>query len=142
MKIFLDTNVLIKYIYFNDRTISDILEYSTLNWNDTVICTDEYCLIELVNVLHKKRCRVRKEWEHAVKCIDMLLDFNNVKIIVNSQKTVYKYKTRDPKDDRILSSAVDNKADVLLTEDKDLLEYKSSPITIITPANLVNRLWK
>jgi putative PIN family toxin of toxin-antitoxin system len=70
----------------------------------------------------------------------MLLDFNNVKIIVNSQKTVYKYKTRDPKDDRILSSAVDNKADVLLTEDKDLLEYKSSPITIITPANLVNRL--
>jgi putative PIN family toxin of toxin-antitoxin system len=70
----------------------------------------------------------------------MLLDFNNVKIIVNSQKTTYEYKTRDPKDDRILTSAVDNKADVLLTEDKDLLKYKNSPIDIITPASFASQL--
>jgi predicted nucleic acid-binding protein len=70
----------------------------------------------------------------------MLLDFNNVKIIVSPQKTTYEYKTRDPKDDRILTSAVDNKVDVLLTEDKDLLEYKNSPINIITPASFASQL--
>jgi hypothetical protein len=30
----------------------------------------------------------------------------------------------------------------LLTEDKDLLKYKNSPIDIITPASFASQLWK
>jgi len=48
--------------------------------------------------------------------------------------------SRDPKDDKFLEAAVNGRADVLVTGDKDLLElHPFRGITILTPASYVDR---
>lgn len=93
----------------------DKLDVLLLNKNCTLIFSQEL-LEEFVTVA--KRPKLRKyissdELEYILETIDEVAEF----VHVTSQIT----ECRDPKDNFLLSLAVDGNADYLLTGDKDLL---------------------
>jgi uncharacterized protein len=52
-----------------------------------------------------------------------------------------RFDVRDPTDVDILGAAIKGKADVLVSGDKDLLEFKQSPIPVLTPRALYDLLF-
>jgi putative PIN family toxin of toxin-antitoxin system len=51
-----------------------------------------------------------------------------------------RYELRDPTDIDILAAAIKGKAEVLVSGDKDLLEFEHSPIRVLTPRACYDRL--
>jgi len=115
MRLILDTNLWISFLISSKYEKLDVL---LLNEKCKLLFSQEL-LEEFVAVA--KRPNLRKyisgdELEDLMETIDEVAEFVNV----TSEIT----KCRDPKDDFLLSLAVDGKADYLLTGDKDLLVLK------------------
>lgn len=122
MRIFLDTNVLVSA--FATRGICvDIVRHVLARHE---LMTGEVNLKELRRVL-RKRFRVP---ERTAQSVEALL---REQMIVGRPRNVGFGDLRDPDDRFVLASAAQGRADILVTGDRDLLEYKNSPVPILNP---------
>lgn len=115
MRLLLDTNLWISFLISSKYERLDELLYS----QKCRLLFSQELLEEFVAVV--KRPKLRKyisqdELEDLLETIDEVADFVNVTSKIS--------ECRDPKDNFLLSLAVDGKADYLLTGDKDLLVLK------------------
>ena len=112
MRLILDTNLWISFLISSKYEKLDKLLFN----QECKLLFSEELLGEFVSV--SKRPKLRKhiskdELEDLLETIDQVAEFVNVTSDV--------IECRDPKDNFLLSLAVDGKADYLLTGDKDLL---------------------
>lgn len=122
MRVFLDTNVLVSA--FATRGIcADVLRVVLA---ERTLVTGEVVLQELGRVL-RKRIGLPPG---TVKEIDELLREHEVTAKPRSRATV---PERDPDDQWVVASAIEGRADVLVTGDRDLLDIASAPIRIVDP---------
>jgi len=115
MRLILDTNLWISFLISSKYEKLDELLF---NQKCKLLFSQE--LLE-VFVTVSKRPKLRKyisrdELEDLLETIDEVAEFVNVTSEIS--------ESRDPKDNFLLSLAVDGKADYLLTGDKDLLVLK------------------
>ena len=127
----IDTNVFVSIVVFNSKILgkmlNDICEKHTL-----VLST--YILEELSNVINSK-------FPGKIALIDYIL-FNmpfetefTPHILPNHDL----FCIRDPKDEKILYSAITADADILITGDKDFLELEIERPMIISPSEFVKQ---
>lgn len=115
MRLILDTNLWISFLISSKFEKLDELLF---NQKSKILFSQEL-LEEFIAVA--KRPKLRKyiskdELEDLLETIDEVAEFVNVTSEIS--------ECRDPKDNFLLSLAVDGKADYLLTGDKDLLVLK------------------
>ena len=120
----LDTNVLISAI-ISDGKPRELLKKGTAN--QFSIVTSNLILKELITVLRRPKFKTPED--EIQKIIIALLRSSEV-IKVKSKFTEVK---EDPKDDMIINTAYDGRADVIVSGDNHLLELKNfRGIKIIT----------
>jgi len=115
MRLILDTNLWISFLISSKYEKLDELLF---NQKSKLLFSQEL-LEEFVTVSKRPKLRKyisRDELEDILETIDEVAEFVNVTSEIS--------ECRDPKDNFLLSLAVDGKADYLLTGDKDLLVLK------------------
>ncbi|REL37800.1 putative toxin-antitoxin system toxin component, PIN family [Rhodohalobacter sp. SW132] len=115
MRLILDTNLWISFLISSKYEKLDELLFI----QECKLLFSEELLEEFVTVVNRPKLRKyisKDELEDLLEAIDEVAEFVNV----TSEISV----CRDPKDNFLLSLAVDGKADYLLTGDKDLLVLK------------------
>ncbi|MDA4134175.1 MAG: putative toxin-antitoxin system toxin component, PIN family [Thaumarchaeota archaeon] len=112
----LDTNVLISAV-ISDGKPRQLLRKGIENKFSLV--TSDLILKELASVLRRPRF---KTTEDEIQRIDLALIQSAEVVDVKSSFRVVK---RDPKDDLVVNTAYDGKADAIVTGDRDLLELES-----------------
>ncbi len=122
MKVMLDTNVLISALVFGGKSK---LLLQSLILSDNEILVSEYVRSEFIAKIHQK-------WaSKAEKLIDL---FNRMNFNFCKSTTEVLGNVRDKKDIPVLSDAIFNGADILLTGDKDFLESGIKSPLIYSPA--------
>ncbi len=115
MRLILDTNLWISFLISSNYEKLDELLF---NQKCKLLFSQEL-LEEFAAVAKRPKLRryiSKDELEDILETIDEVAEFVNVSSVMT--------ECRDPKDNFLLSLAVDGKADYLLTGDKDLLELK------------------
>ena len=115
MRLILDTNLWISFLISSKY---EKLDEVLFNQKCKLLFSQEL-LEEFVAVAKRPKLRIyisRNELEEILETIDEVAEFVNVTSKIS--------ECRDPKDNFLLSLAVDGKADYLLTGDKDLLVLK------------------
>src|SRR3989338_262544 len=131
-RVVLDTNVLISGALSTTSTPAAALEKAI---NDGQLLASRATLREVMESLLSPRfdTYVSREERDA-----LLLRLAPLLEIVEIVETVQ--ASRDPKDDKFLGVAVNGRADVIVTGDKDLLAlHPYRGISILTPADYVSR---
>lgn len=126
---YLDTNLWISFLITNNYSKLDTLLFS----DKIKLIFSEELLTEFINVARRpkfKKYFSQSDLEELIKALDYSAEFIKVKSIVKI--------CRDPKDDFLLSLAIDSDSDYLITGDHDLLDLKKVGKTkIITMAELL-----
>ncbi|MFO7800311.1 putative toxin-antitoxin system toxin component, PIN family [Rhodohalobacter sp.] len=115
MRLILDTNLWISFLISSKYEKLDELLFT----QKSKLLFSQELLEEFVAVAKRPKLRKyisRDELEDLLETIDEVAEFVNVTSEIS--------ECRDPKDNFLLSLAVDAKADYLLTGDKDLLVLK------------------
>jgi putative PIN family toxin of toxin-antitoxin system len=130
MRVFLDTNVLVSA--FTTRGLSEDLFREVLASHDLIVST--VVLNELDRVLREKFKMPRAlVWE--------ILAFLRHDAVLSKVGALPEVKIHDRDDLPILSSALEGKADVFVTGDKELLDLqKVSRIEILSPRGFWEKL--
>ena len=131
-RVVLDTNVLISGALSTTSTPASALEKAI---NDGQLLASTATLRELIERLLSTKfdAYVSREKRDAL-LVRLVALIEMVEIVETVQAS------RDPKDDKFLDIAVNGRADVIVTGDKDLLvlnPYRG--ITILTPADYIRR---
>ena len=130
MKVFLDTNVLVS-AYTARGICADLLRYILAEHE---LLTGEVNLVELRHVL---RDRFNASPELIATVEAELRD----ETIVPKPAKPSPLSIRDPDDRWVLASAVDGRADLLVTGDQDLLAVaRQAPLAIVDPRGCWDRL--
>lgn len=122
MRLILDTNLWISFLISSKYERLDELLFN----QEWLLLFSQELLEEFVAVAKRPKLRKyisRDELEDLLETIDEVAEFVNVTSNIS--------ECRDPKDNFLLSLAVDGKADYLLTGDKDLLVLKKIGVTEI-----------
>lgn len=132
LRIILDTNIWISFLISNRQSNLDLLfKKSKAN-----ILFSTELLDEIKATIEKPK--IRKHFSSEAM-EEMLVAFEDYILLVEVSSIVN--MCRDPKDNFLLSLALDGKADFLLTGDKDLLELKSFKKTkILTITSFLKNL--
>lgn len=132
MRVFLDTNVLVS-AFATRGVCADVLR---VVFAEHALVTSEVVLRELRRVL-RKRIGLPAG---AVKEIDEFLREHEV---VPKPAAPAALPKRDPDDQWVLASAIESRADVLVTGDQDLLDVAAAvPIKIVDPRGFWNLVRK
>ena len=126
-RVVIDTNILISGLFSTTSTPALAVEKAVTKAQ--LVATTE-TLRELIATLHSPTFDryVRRERRDA-----LLERVASVVEIIDVLQTIR--ASRDPKDDKFLEAAVNGRADVLVTGDKDLLDLNPfRGIAIVTPA--------
>src|SRR4051794_23805120 len=131
-RVVIDTNVLISSLFFSTTTPARTVERVVTTAQ--LVATTETLreLIETV-LLPKFDRYVRRERREAL--------LQRVASVVEIVEVLQHIRaSRDPKDDKFLDAAVNGRADVIVTGDRDLLDLNPfRRIAIVTPAQYLNR---
>jgi hypothetical protein len=115
LKIIIDTNLWIRFLITKSfARLDDLL----INNKIRIIFSEEL-LSEFIEVIQRPdlaKYFTKNDLQNLLDFFDVYADFIEVSSKIK--------KCRDPKDDFLLSLAVDSKADYLLTGDNDLLNLK------------------
>ena len=123
MRVFVDTNVLVA-AFATRGLCADVLRYILA---DHQLVTSEVVLTEL-------RRALSRGFKLPPATIEGILELLREHEVVPKPKAPSKLPIRDPDDRWILASAVDAKADVLITGDADLLDIATSaPLRVLAP---------
>lgn len=128
MRIMIDTNVLISGLVFRGEA-SNVLKQLFLSEHKLLV--SEYILQEF----REKLCEKWPEKAETIYDLFMQMDFEFCKSTTEELGTL-----RDRKDIPVLSDAIYNQADVILSGDKDFLESDIKMPLIFSPAMLIEYL--
>ncbi len=131
-RVVIDTNVLISGLLFSTSTPARAVDKAVTT---AQLVATTATLRELIGKLHSPKFDryVRRERRDALlERIASLVEIIDVLQRIRA--------SRDPKDDKFLEAAVNGRADVLVTGDKDLLELNPfRRIVILSPADYLAR---
>jgi len=131
-RVVIDTNVLISGLFSTTSTPAKAVEKAATKAQ--LIATLE-TLRELIEKLHSPKFDhyVRRERRDAL--LERVASLVEIIDVLQSIRA-----SRDPKDDKFLDAAVNGRADVIVTGDKDLLDLNPfRGIAIVTPADYLTR---
>jgi putative PIN family toxin of toxin-antitoxin system len=131
-RVVIDTNVLISGLFSTTSTPAKAVEKAVAKAQ--LIATIE-TLRELIEKLHSPKFDryVRRERRDAL--LERVASLVEIIDVLQSIRA-----SRDPKDDKFLGAAVNGRADVIVTGDKDLLALNPfRGIAIVTPADYLTR---
>lgn len=128
MKVMLDTNVLISALVFGGKT-RKLLEHLVLS--ETEIFVSEYVCNEFCE-------KLRLKWPNKAEKLISIFRKMNFNFCKSSEKMLG--EVRDKKDIPVLSDAIFNNVDILLTGDKDFLESDIKHPLIFSPSMLADFL--
>ena len=129
MIVVLDTNVLIAAFISPKGTCHEVFELCIHNHS---LASSEFILSEIKEKLYSKFNYSEKEITEVIELL--LLKFHIVKISRNKINIC-----RDKDDNNVLATAVEAKANVIITGDKDLLVLKKyKNIDILSPREFYN----
>ena len=124
LRVMLDTNILISAIVFDADVLNLLVRLSK----------DRHKLFVSEYIDHEFRDKIIEKWEDKAKKI--LLLYEGLMIPVMNSSLSVKCKLQDPKDEPVLSDAISNYMDVLLTGDKDFYDGNFDNIKIMTVKEL------
>jgi putative PIN family toxin of toxin-antitoxin system len=131
-RVVIDTNVLISSLFFTASTPALAVDKAVTKAQ--LVATTE-TLRELIGKLHSPKFDryVRRERRGALlERVASLVEIIDVLQAIRA--------SRDPKDDKFLEAAVNGRADVIVTGDKDLLDLNPfRGVAIVTPADYLAR---
>ena len=130
-RVVIDTNVLISSLFLRSTPARAVDKAVT---NAQLVATME-TLRELIEKLHSPKFDryVRRERRDAL--LERVASLVEIIDVLQSIRA-----SRDPKDDKFLEAAVNGRADLIVTGDKDLLDLTPfRGIAILTPAAYVAR---
>ena len=131
-RVVIDTNVLISGLFSTTSTPAKAVEKAATKAQ--LIVTME-TLRELIEKLHSPKFDryVRRERRDArLERVASLVEIIDVLQSIRA--------SRDPKDDKFLEAAVNGRANVIVTSDRDLLDlHPFRGIAIVTPADYLTR---
>jgi putative PIN family toxin of toxin-antitoxin system len=131
-RVVIDTNVLISSLFFTASTPALAVDKAVTKAQ--LVATTE-TLRELIGKLHSPKFDryVRRERRGALlERVASLVEHIEVLQAIRA--------SRDPKDDKFLEAAVNGRADVIVTGDKDLLDLNPfRGVAIVTPADYLAR---
>ncbi|MBU0957394.1 MAG: putative toxin-antitoxin system toxin component, PIN family [Nanoarchaeota archaeon] len=133
MKIVLDTNVWLSAIFWEGEA-SRIIEKNKKNIK---ILTSEKILSEIISVLSREAKFQKYIFDLKLNIEDLLRTILSISKLIET-KTKLEIVKADPKDNIILETALDGKADYIVSYDKHLLnmiEFRN--IKIITPGEFL-----
>ena len=131
MRVLIDTNVLISAALRTGGTPWQAYQKAASYPNHGLIC--EQNVDELKRIFNKK-------FPHRLASLDKFLSVALLSlelIPVSDTELIEEAKIRDVKDKPILRAAIESKADILLTGDKDFLESGVDYPAIMTPAEFL-----
>ena len=131
-RVVIDTNVLISSLFFTTSTPAKALEKAVTKAQ--LVATTE-TLRELIEtlLLPKFDRYVRRDRREAL--LERVASLVEIVQVLQSIRA-----SRDPKDDKFLEAAVNGRADVIVTGDRDLLDLNPfRGIAIVTPAAYLAR---
>jgi putative PIN family toxin of toxin-antitoxin system len=131
-RVVIDTNVLISSLFFTTSTPARAVDKAVTKAQ--LVATTE-TLRELIEKLHSPKFDryVRRERRDAL--LERVASLVEIIDVLQSIRA-----SRDPKDNKFLEAAVNGRADVIVTGDKDLLDLNSfRGIAIVTPADYLAR---
>lgn len=127
----LDTNVLVSGAILSAGAPAEILTAWRERRFDLVI--GPTILSELDRVLHLPK--IARRYSLDPQDVQGLLDLLSVRAVVVTERHTVSAVLRDPKDNPILSCAVEGQADCIVTRDRDLLDLgQFRDIPIVSPA--------
>ncbi len=131
-RVVIDTNVLISSLFFTMSTPAQAVDKAVTKAQ--LVATTE-TLRELIGKLHSPKFDryVRRERRDAL--LERVASLVEIIDVLQSIRA-----SRDPRDDKFLEAAVNGRADVIVTGDKDLLDLNPfRGIAIVTPADYLAR---
>ena len=128
MKVMLDTNVLISALVFGGKT-RVLLEHLILS--EYEIFVSEYVYNEFCD-------KLRQKWSGKADRLISIFSKMNFNFCKSSEQMLG--EVRDKKDIPVLSDAIFNNVDILLTGDKDFLESDITHPLIFSPSMLADFL--
>lgn len=131
-RIVIDTNVLVSGLFSTTSTPAQAVEKAVI---DAQLVATIETLRELIETLHSPKFDryVRREWRDAL--LERLASLVEITDVLQPIRA-----SRDPKDDKFLEAAVNGRADVIVTGDRDLLDLNPfRGIAIVTPAEYLAR---
>lgn len=136
LRVVVDTNVLISGLFgIKNSPSAHILQ--VIRAQKIILVASPLILEEISNVINRERIvkLIKMTKRERIKFMDMLIKRSDITL----GKQSFQIISRDEKDDKFLSCAVEGKVDCIITGDKDLLylgEYEG--IKIITPRKFLS----
>jgi putative PIN family toxin of toxin-antitoxin system len=131
-RVVIDTNVLISGLFSTTSTPALAVEKAVTKAQ--LVATRE-TLRELIGKLHSPRFDRYVRRERRDVLLERVASLVEIIDVLQSIRA-----SRDPKDDKFLEAAVNGRADVIVTGDKDLLDLNPfRGVAIVTPAGYLAR---
>lgn len=121
-KIIVDSNIWISFLI--GRNLIGLQNHIDSQNLKIITCNEQ--LIELSEVFKKPKLKKYFTKDQITEFFE-LLDESSDSIIISTKSNIY----RDPKDNYLVSLALDSKADFLISGDKDLLELNKIGETVV-----------
>ena len=140
MRVVLDTNTLVSAVINIPFSVSQEIYQNFINKHFVLIISPAL-IAEVEDVLQRDKV-VKLHKQTLQELQKFIKELINLSYVVSGEVEIE--IVRDPKDDKIISAAVEGKADYIVSRDKDLLDLKEyHRIKIITPENFMELLrWK
>ena len=131
-RVVIDTNVLISGLFFIESTPARAVE-KAVTQAQLVATTDT--LRELIGKLQSSKFDRYVSQDRREALLERLAPLVEIVEVIQSIR-----RARDPKDDKFLEAAVNGRADVIVSGDKDLLDLNPfHGIAIVSPADYLAR---
>lgn len=134
MKVVIDPNVLVSAAVAFGASSQLIDRWLTDRPFELIVCP--MLIDELRDVLSRDKLRRWLTLQDAERLVDRL----GTEAENRPDPTEIPAVTDDPKDDYLVALFRDNNADLLVSGDSDLLDLTAADLTVVTPAELLDRL--
>ncbi len=133
----LDTNTIVSAIINTDNSVSQEI-YQNSKDKRFLLVISPSILAEVEDVIHRARL-MRFHKYSALELKRIAKELTNVSLIVPGKIEIE--VVRDPDDNKIISAALEGKADYIISRDRDLLDLKEyKGIKIVTPEKFMGIL--
>ncbi len=137
IRIVADANVMVSAALTRSPLAPSALVLEAALDGRVVLLSSPMLLSEIMSVLVRPRLRRYLSLDEAERFV---IDLASQTTHVNDAPLPHPSVCRDPRDDYLVALAVATRADAIVTGDRDLLEMPDSPLAVLTPRSLIERL--
>ena len=132
MRVMIDTNIFVSATLFDSPYLKRIIEKAA-NQYTLVLCS--YIIDELYRVAQRKKPEKSEEMKEFLTA----LPYTQVKSPENVPENEKLFQIRDKDDYIILHTAITERVDILITNDKDFSDVDINPPEILSPAEFMEK---